>query len=61
VLEVEDVGWYVEIFHRLASESLTPIVSAAALVGLFMPARRAYAWLFHWWLLALLVFVVLVG
>jgi hypothetical protein len=61
VLEIAEVGWYVEIFHRLATSSLTPIVSAAMLVGLFVPARTAYAWVFHWWLLALLVFIVLAG
>jgi 4-amino-4-deoxy-L-arabinose transferase-like glycosyltransferase len=61
VLEIAEVGWYVEIVHRLATSSLTPLVSAAMLVGLFVPARTAYAWVFHWWLLALLLFIVLVG
>ncbi|MGH8070858.1 MAG: ArnT family glycosyltransferase [Candidatus Entotheonellia bacterium] len=61
VLEIVEVGWYWEIVHRLATSSLTPIVSAAMLVGLFVPAGTAYAWVFHWWLLALLVFIVLVG
>ena len=61
VLEIAEVGWYVEIVHRLATSSLTPLVSAAMLVGLFVPARTAYAWVFHWWLLALLVFIVLAG
>jgi hypothetical protein len=31
------------------------------LVGLVVPARPAYMWVFHWWFLALLVFVVLAG
>ena len=61
VLEIAEVGWYVEIVHRLATSSLTPLVAAAMLVGLFLPARTAYAWVFHWWLLALLVFIVLAG
>jgi 4-amino-4-deoxy-L-arabinose transferase-like glycosyltransferase len=61
VLELAEVGWYLEIVHRLATSSLTPLVFAAMLVGLFVPARTASAWVFHWWLLALLVFIVLVG
>ena len=61
VLDLAEVGWYVEIVHRLVTSSLTPLVSAAMLVGLFVPARTAYAWVFHWWLLALLVFVILAG
>jgi 4-amino-4-deoxy-L-arabinose transferase-like glycosyltransferase len=61
VLEMAEVGWYVEIVHRLATSSLTPLVAAAMLVGLFLPARTASAWVFHWWLLALLAFIVLAG
>jgi 4-amino-4-deoxy-L-arabinose transferase-like glycosyltransferase len=61
VLEIVEVGWYLEIFHRLATSSLTPLISAALLVGLFVPARTAFGWVFHWWLLALLAFVLLVG
>jgi 4-amino-4-deoxy-L-arabinose transferase-like glycosyltransferase len=61
VLELAEVGWYLEIVHRLATSSLTPLVSAAMLVGLIVPVRTTYAWIFHWWLLALLVFIVLAG
>jgi 4-amino-4-deoxy-L-arabinose transferase-like glycosyltransferase len=61
VLEMAEVGWYAEIVHRLATSSLTPLVAAAMLVGLFLPARTASAWVFHWWLLALLAFIVLAG
>jgi 4-amino-4-deoxy-L-arabinose transferase-like glycosyltransferase len=60
-VKIAEVGWYLEIFRRVAMSSLTPIVSAAMLVGLFLPARPPYGWLFHWWLLALIVFVVLAG
>ncbi len=60
-VKIEDVGWYLEILRRTVTSSLTPIVSVAMLVGLFLPARTPYGWLFHWWLLALIVFVVLAG
>jgi 4-amino-4-deoxy-L-arabinose transferase-like glycosyltransferase len=61
VLEIVPVAWYVEIVRRLAMSSLTPLVAAAMLVGLVVPARPASTWVFHWWLLALLVFVVIAG
>jgi 4-amino-4-deoxy-L-arabinose transferase-like glycosyltransferase len=61
VLEMAEVSWYVEIFHRLATSSLTPLVSAAMMVGLVVPARTAFGLVFHWWLLALLAFVLLAG
>jgi 4-amino-4-deoxy-L-arabinose transferase-like glycosyltransferase len=61
VLQMAEVGWYVEIVHRLATSSLTPLVAVAMLVGLFVPTHTAYAWVFHWWLLALLVFIILAG
>jgi 4-amino-4-deoxy-L-arabinose transferase-like glycosyltransferase len=60
-LELVGVDWSLEIAHRLATSSLTPLVAAAMLVGLVLPARAASAWVFHWWLLALLGFIVLAG
>jgi 4-amino-4-deoxy-L-arabinose transferase-like glycosyltransferase len=60
-LELVGVDWSLEIAHRLATSSLTPLVAAAMLVGLFLPARTASAWVFHWWLLALLGFIILAG
>jgi hypothetical protein len=48
VLEMAEVGWYLEIFHRLATSSLTPLIPAAMLVGLFVPARTVFGWVFHW-------------
>jgi 4-amino-4-deoxy-L-arabinose transferase-like glycosyltransferase len=59
VLERVEVGWYVEIVHRLATSSLTPLIPAAMLVGLVVPTRTAFGRVFHWWLLALLAFVLL--
>jgi 4-amino-4-deoxy-L-arabinose transferase-like glycosyltransferase len=61
VLELVGVDWYLEIAHRLATSSLTPLVAAVMLVGLFVRACTADAWVFHWWLLALLGFIVLAG
>jgi 4-amino-4-deoxy-L-arabinose transferase-like glycosyltransferase len=61
VLELAAGSWYVEIVHRLTTSSLTPLVAAAMLGGLVVPARTASAWVFHWWLLALLAFVLLAG
>jgi 4-amino-4-deoxy-L-arabinose transferase-like glycosyltransferase len=61
VIELVEVGWYWEIVHRLATSSLTPLVAAAMLVGLFVRVRTTYTWVFHWWLLALLGFIVIVG
>ena len=60
-LEIVSVDWYLEIVRNLATSSLTPLVCAAMLVGLVVPARTASAWVFHWWLLALLVFILLAG
>jgi hypothetical protein len=41
--------------------SLTPIVAVAMLGGLFLPARTPTGWLFHWWALAMSVFLVIAG
>jgi Dolichyl-phosphate-mannose-protein mannosyltransferase len=60
-IEIKEVGWYVRIIERMVTSSLTPIVAAAMLVGLLLPARTPTGWLFHWWVLAISVFVVIAG
>ncbi len=54
------LNFYLFVARRLFTSSLTPVVAAAAAAGLFVPARR-YGWVFHWWLAALVLFVIVAG
>jgi hypothetical protein len=43
------------------TSGLTPILSIMAAVGLFAAPRSRYSRLFHWWLAAMVLFVIFVG
>jgi 4-amino-4-deoxy-L-arabinose transferase-like glycosyltransferase len=56
-----DPSFYAFIVRRLFTSSLTPLVAAGLLVGLFLPAPAKYGRVFHWWLLAIGLFVLIAG
>lgn len=62
-IRIESVSWYWHIAKQTLVSSLTPALSVMALFGLFVPQPRdqKYSRLFHWWLAAVIVFVVIVG
>ena len=60
-LQIKDWGWYMAILHWTVIESLTPIVFGAMLIGSMVPSHAPLGRVFHWWLLALLLFVWLAG
>jgi Dolichyl-phosphate-mannose-protein mannosyltransferase len=62
-IRIESFSWYSHIAQQSLVSSLTPALSAMALVGLFVTRSRdrSYSRLFHWWLAAMIVFIILVG
>ena len=62
-IRIESFWWYWHIAQQTLISSLTPALSAMALVGLFVPQSRdrKYSRLFHWWLAAIIVFIIIVG
>jgi 4-amino-4-deoxy-L-arabinose transferase-like glycosyltransferase len=60
-LTIMDFEYYAFIVRRLFTSSLTPIVAVAMLIGLVLSWIRNASRLFHWWLLALLVFIFVAG
>ena len=69
---IENFSWYWHIAKQTATSSLTPILSIMAMVGLFVAPRlqrcstadrprSRYSRLFHWWLAAMILFVIVVG
>jgi hypothetical protein len=62
-IRIESFSWYWHIAQQTLVSSLTPLLSLVALVGLFVPQSRdrRYSRLFHWWLAAMIVFVIVVG
>ena len=60
-IRIEKFSWYWKIIRLTAISSLTPILSVFALVGLFVAPRGKYTGVFHWWLAATILFIIVVG
>lgn len=60
-IRIESANWYFDIVSRLFTSSLTPLLSILALIGLFFVPRETFARVFHWWLFAMILFIVAVG
>jgi len=62
-VRIESFSWYWHIAQQTLVSSLTPLLSLLALVGFFVPQSRSrnYCRLFHWWLAAVIVFIIVVG
>jgi 4-amino-4-deoxy-L-arabinose transferase-like glycosyltransferase len=60
-IRIESFSWYWNIARATATSSLTPILSIMAMVGLLVAPRSRCSRLFHWWLAAMILFVIIVG
>jgi 4-amino-4-deoxy-L-arabinose transferase-like glycosyltransferase len=62
-IRIESLSWYWQIAQQTFVSSLTPVLAVIGLLGLFLPQSRAgrYPRLFHWWLAAMIVFIIVVG
>jgi Dolichyl-phosphate-mannose-protein mannosyltransferase len=62
-IRIEDFSWYWHITQQTLISGLTPVLSLMAMIGLLVPQSRGrtYSRFFHWWLVAMVVFVIVVG
>ncbi len=69
-IRIENFSWYWAIARETVISSLTPVLAIIALVGLFVAPRlrctagrlrSKYSALFHWWLVAMVLFVIIAG
>ena len=54
-------GWYWEIVQRTVFSSMTLVLFALAVLGAIVVPRGRFTRLFHWWLAAMAVFILVVG
>lgn len=59
--KIEGVSWYWKIAWQTATSSLSPVLFATAMIGLFVVPGGKYRRVFHWWLAAMALFVFVVG
>ncbi|HMF45905.1 MAG TPA: glycosyltransferase family 39 protein [Candidatus Udaeobacter sp.] len=60
-IRIESFWWYWQIAQQTLVSGLTPALSVMALVGLFVAPRSRYSRFFHWWLAAMILFIIIVG
>jgi len=60
-IQIEHLDWYLGILYETATSGLTPMVFAAMLAGIIVPPHAKFGRIFHWWLVALVVFIVVAG
>src|SRR5947207_4861290 len=60
-IQIENFSWYWKIMRLTGISSLTPVLSILATLGLFVAPREKYTRAFHWWLAAMVLFIVVVG
>jgi len=58
---VEDFAWYWKIARLTATSSLTPILLVVTIIGLCVAPRGKHTRLFHWWLAAMILFIIILG
>src|SRR5439155_10466311 len=60
-IRIESFSSYWHIARETLISSLTPLLSLMALIGLLVAPRSRYARFFHWWLVAMVLFVMVLG
>ena len=60
-IRVENLSWYWRIVRLTGISSFTPVLSILATLGLFVAPRGKYTRIFHCWLAAMVLFIIVVG
>jgi 4-amino-4-deoxy-L-arabinose transferase-like glycosyltransferase len=60
-IRIENFSWYWHITQQTLTSSLTPVLSLMAMIGLLVAPRSKYSRFFHWWLAAMVLFVIVLG
>lgn len=55
------LDWYLNIVQQALTSVATPVASAAMLLGICLPSQAKFCRLFHWWLVAILLFMIFAG
>src|SRR5205085_8112592 len=59
--QIMNAAWYWEILRQTAFSTLTLVLFTLAIIGAIVARRGRFTRVFHWWLAAMLLFIVVVG
>ena len=57
IVEIDKYAWILQSIIR----SLTPLICAAMATGIFLLSTNRFHQFFHWWLLAIVIFIIVAG
>ena len=60
-LRIMSVAWYLKIAREIITSELTPLLFVIGVLGGFISRSKPNARLFHWWLAAMILFIIVVG
>jgi 4-amino-4-deoxy-L-arabinose transferase-like glycosyltransferase len=60
-IRIENFSWYWNIVRRIVTVGLTPVLAIMALIGLSVAPRSKFSAVFRWWLVAMILFIIVVG
>jgi 4-amino-4-deoxy-L-arabinose transferase-like glycosyltransferase len=60
-IAILDWAWYMDILSWMSRWFFTPVVLVTMLLGSLLPSRAPYGGVFHWWVVAIIIFIVTVG
>ena len=60
-VRIMSVSWYWHIVLQTCTSTLTPILFAIAVLGILVSRNNPRAAPFRWWLIAMMVFIIVVG
>jgi len=60
-VRIMSVAWYLKIAREIITSELTPLLFVIGVFGAFLSRSKNNARLFHWWLGAMILFIILVG
>ena len=60
-IAIMDWAWYRTILDLMIQWFFTPVVFTAMLLGSLLPARAPFGYVLHWWGVAMIIFMVIVG
>ena len=60
-VKIMSAAWYWKIAKQIPTSTLTPVLFLIGAVGIFVSRSKSQARLFYWWLLAMIVFIIIVG
>src|SRR5205085_8047010 len=60
-VRIMSLSWYWHILLQTCTSTLTPILFALAALGIFISRNNPRAAPFRWWLMAMIIFIIVVG